>query len=102
MVLVNGKTGSIYNLSPDGGISIRDVITKICGMMGAAFDDVVEIVGERPGQDAAYVINSTRARTELGWRPMTDFDTGLREVVEWVDEYWDEIGAHELEYKHKP
>ena len=30
--------------------------------LGRNFEDAVEIVAERPGQDAAYVIDSTKAR----------------------------------------
>ena len=33
------------------------------------FEDVTRIAAERPGQDAAYVIDSSLARTQLGWRP---------------------------------
>jgi dTDP-glucose 4,6-dehydratase len=59
-------------------------------------------VEERPGQDAAYVIDSSRARTELGWSPQISLEDGLAEVVAWVEQYWDEIIKQPLEYQHKP
>src|SRR5262245_53491283 len=53
-----------------------------------------------PAQDVAYVIDSTRARTELGWRPAVTIDEGLAEVVRWVNEGWSEIVRLPLEYRH--
>jgi dTDP-glucose 4,6-dehydratase len=63
---------------------------------------VVSVVDERPGQDAAYVIDSARARTELGWSPQVEFTTGIDEVIHWVDEYWEQIQEQPLDYQHRP
>ena len=64
------------------------------------FASATRAVEERPGQDAAYVIDSGKARSELGWRPTIALDEGLTEVVEWVSEYWSEIAGKPLEYRH--
>ena len=101
-ILERGKTGAIYHLSPPAGITVRDVVRSIAEQLGKSFDEVTDVVGERPGQDRAYVIDSTRARTELGWAPEIDFQTGIDEVVRWVVEYWDEILSQPFEYRHKP
>jgi dTDP-glucose 4,6-dehydratase len=79
---------------------VRDVVARICKLLARDFTASTEIVGERLGQDAAYVIDSTRAREELGWRPSIGLDEGLEEVVAWVDRHWHEIGAQPLEYRH--
>ena len=100
-VLFSGQPGEIYHLSPEQGIAVRDVVETICQKLGKAFAAVTDIVGERPGQDAAYVIDSTRARTELGWKPNISFDQGIDEVIQWVDEYWPEIVKQPLEYEHR-
>lgn len=100
-VLARGRLGEIYHLSPDRGRSVREVVESICQLTGRSFDDVVETVEERPGQDAAYVIDSTKAREELGWRPTVDFEVGLQEVIDWVDARWAEIQKLPLEYQHK-
>jgi len=59
-------------------------------------------VEERLGQDKAYVIDSSRARLELGWAPRVSLDEGLQGVIDWVEEYWEEISQAPLEYEHKP
>ncbi|MDA1013536.1 MAG: GDP-mannose 4,6-dehydratase [Planctomycetota bacterium] len=101
-ILFDGTIGGVYHLSPDQGIAVRDVVATIANRLGRSLDEVAEITDERPGQDAAYVIDSTRARNEFGWRPEISFDTGASEVIEWVDAYWKEIDAQPLEYVHQP
>ncbi len=100
-ILERGRIGQLYHLSPDRGISVREVVETICRLSGKNIDDCVCSVDERPGQDAAYVIDSTLARKELGWRPRVTFEQGLREVNEWVERCWDEIRTQELAYIHR-
>ena len=100
-ILEHGRIGETYHLSPDAGVEVRQVVRTICERAGRRFEDSVVTVGERPGQDAAYVIDSTKARTELGWGPQTSLEQGLGDVVQWVDQYWDEIQKQPLAYEHK-
>lgn len=100
-VMLHGRLGEIYHLSPDRGIAVRNVVESVVRRLGHRFEDVVEIVEERPGQDAAYVIDSSRARTEFDWKPEISFDDGVAEVVSWVDEYWEQIQTMPLDYEHK-
>lgn len=100
-ILERGRAGQIYNLSPDQGVSVCDLVGTICRQAGADFATATRTVGERPGQDAAYVIDSTLARTELGWSPQIGLETGLAEVARWVDANWDAIREAPLEYRHR-
>lgn len=99
-VLRDGRVGELYHLSPDEGVEVRDVVRTICERLGRRFEDATRAVGERPGQDAAYVIDSTKARTELGWKPTISLAEGLTEVVDWVNANWAAIRAQPLEYRH--
>jgi dTDP-glucose 4,6-dehydratase len=101
MAMEQGRIGDVYHLSPDQGIAVSDVVKEVCLHAGKSFEDATEVVEERRGQDAAYVIDSAKARQELAWRPGILIDQGLKEVVEWVDEFWDEIVSQPLEYIHK-
>jgi len=101
-ILERGRFGAIYHLSPDRGVAVRDVVARICERLGRPFAEATRVVAERPGQDAAYVIDSTKARTELGWSPRIGLAEGVGEVVTWVEEFWEEIRQMPLEYVHKP
>jgi len=91
-----------FHISPDEGMAVRDVVRKICEASGADFDSATRTVGERLGQDAAYVIDSTKIRTQLGWAPTVTLEEGLAGVHEWVEANWEEIEVQPLDYVHKP
>ena len=97
-----GRTGEIYHLSPSRGYAVRDVVKKICELMGPDFNEATISVDERPGQDAAYLVNSTKAAKEFGWSPTVSLEEGLSGVVDWVEDNWLEIRNSPLEYSHQP
>jgi dTDP-glucose 4,6-dehydratase len=100
-ILERGKVGALYHLSPDQGVTVRGVVQHIAERQGRRLEDVSVDVGERPGQDAAYVIDSTKARTELSWQPRVTLAAGIDEVVGWVDHNWAQIREQPLTYNHK-
>ncbi len=99
-ILERGRVGELYHISPDEGVAVRDVVGTICARLGKRFEDATRTVDERPGQDAAYVIDSAKIRAELGWKQTISLDEGLGEVVQWVNDYWPEIQSQTLEYRH--
>ncbi len=90
LVLQKGKVGETYCL---GGmsdeVSNKEVIDKIVALMGAD-PSVIEYVPDRPGHDRKYAMDWTKIKTELGWSPSLDFDTGLAKTIEWykANEAW--------------
>lgn len=102
LAMEKGKNGSIYHLSPDRGYSVREIVEEICKLMRSDFKKSTITVNERLGQDAAYVIDSSRARSELGWYPHISLDEGLKEVLTWIEQNWEEIKKESFNYDHKP
>jgi dTDP-glucose 4,6-dehydratase len=100
-ILEKGIPGQIYNLSPDRGIEVREVVHILCNRVGKSFEASTKMVAERPGQDRAYVIDSTKARRELGWSTDVPLEDGLAEVAGWVDRFWPEISTQSLDYRHQ-
>ncbi len=100
-VAKNAKPGEAFHLSTPHLISIRELVEMICKRMGVKFSDHVEIVGERLGKDAAYSLDSTKAREVLGWRDRIDLPRGIEETVSWVDRNLDELKSQPFDYIHK-
>jgi dTDP-glucose 4,6-dehydratase len=98
----HGTAGQMYHLSPREGVKVRDVVRYICDAAGVPFEQATLIVDERPGQDKAYVIDSTLAREQFGWSPKIELKDGLAEVFRWVDREWEQIQSLPLGYEHKP
>jgi dTDP-glucose 4,6-dehydratase len=97
-----GQPGEIYHLSPDGGISVRELVRRICALAGVPFGTATRDVGERPGQDAAYVIDSAKARAAFGWAPRVGLDEGLAGVRDWIDSNWAAVEREPHDYRHQP
>jgi dTDP-glucose 4,6-dehydratase len=101
LAMEHGKIEEIYHLSPDAGVAVKDVVYKISERLGICFDDAVDIVGERLGQDKAYTIDSSKARSELGWKPTITLEKGLDSTVSWIENFFPDIAKQPLEYIHK-
>lgn len=46
-------------------------------------DDLITFVKDRLGHDQRYAIDPTKITNELGWKPETDFETGIVKTVRW-------------------
>lgn len=101
LLLHQGKSGDIYHISPDYGHAVKDVVALMCQLQGQDFAAMTENVAERLGQDKAYVIDSTKIRTTLGWKPEISLEQGIQGVIDWVNNYWDAIQQQSLDYIHQ-
>lgn len=96
-----GEPGDIYHFSPKLFYSIKQVVEIICKEVGVTFDDFVEMAPDRAGKDKAYLMDSEKARKELGWNDEISLIQGINETVAWVKENLDEINTLPLDYIHK-
>ncbi len=90
LILHKGKVGEKYNIAPkEKNISNMEAVKQIIKTLGAS-DEALEIVGDRPGHDLKYAVNSSKIEKELGWQPETSFEAGVKQMVEWykANEVW--------------
>ena len=91
LTMQEAPAGRGYNVGPDRGVAIRDLVQLVTTKLGRRFEDVVEIAPDRLGQDAQYLLNSSRIRAEVGWTPRMSLDEGLDETIAWVKRYLDHL-----------
>ena len=94
--------GEIYHFSTTRNISIRNLVEMIAVQLGASFEENVEVVGERLGKDAAYLLDSSNAREKLGWQDLITLEQGIEETIGWVQDNLEEIKKQPFDYIHKP
>ena len=101
-ILDRGQSGQVYHLSTDRFIAIRDLVSMIAQKTGSSFEKLAEVTEDRPGKDAAYLLDSTRAKQELGWAPAVDLEAGADSVIRWIDQNLSTLRTLPDHYIHKP
>ena len=97
----HAEPGQIYHISTKRLVSIREVVEMIAAKIGVSFGEHVQITGDRMGKDAAYRLDSTKARRELKWKDQVSLEEGLDEVIEWVRNQLEVLAHQPWEYIHK-
>jgi dTDP-glucose 4,6-dehydratase len=89
-IVDKGVLGETYLIGADGEKNNKDVVELILTTMGQPAD-AYDHVTDRPGHDLRYAIDSSKLRTELGWKPThADFESGIAATIEWYknNEAW--------------
>jgi dTDP-glucose 4,6-dehydratase len=93
LVLQEGREGETYNV----GSGVEASIDEIADLVLSHLDkptDLKTIVPDRPGHDRRYLLDSSKLRRELGWRPEIAWEDGLRDTVQWYGEnrdWWEPL-----------
>jgi len=88
-IIQKGKIGETYCLGgKNSEIPNIELTKKLISLMNKD-ESFIEYVKDRPGHDRRYSIDYSKATRELGWEPLVDFETGLKQTVEWYLNNWD-------------
>lgn len=82
LVIKNGKSGEIYNISASNEILARTIVEKVLEFMNRPIE-LMEDVGDRPGQDKRYSLDSSKIEKTIGWKPRHSFDKALQDTIKW-------------------
>jgi dTDP-glucose 4,6-dehydratase len=89
LVLINGRSGEIYNIGGGRELTNNEITSLILEAMGAD-ESSIEFVEDRKGHDLRYSVDWTKINRELGYKPQVKFEDGLRETIQWYrdNEAW--------------
>lgn len=93
LIIHKGKVGEVYNVGGHNERTNLQVVTTILEALDKP-ESLIEFVTDRPGHDLRYAIDPTKIETELGWKPTYNFDTGIRQTIQWYldnKEWWENI-----------
>ena len=91
LILKKGKVGEVYNVGANNEKKNLDLVRTICKELervlpsksSNGYQGQIEFIKDRPGHDRRYSINSNKIQKELGWKPSTRFDLGLKKTINW-------------------
>lgn len=82
LVVRNGRDGEVYNIGGHNERTNLEVVKTILKTLNKP-ESLISYVTDRPGHDLRYAIDPTKIETELGWKPVHNFETGILETIEW-------------------
>jgi len=111
LIIKNGRHGETYNIGGNNEWANIDVVNLLCRILDQRFAENAELakrfpdspcanttpanslityVEDRLGHDTRYAIDAKKIMTELGYRPVEDFESGLNKTVDWylANEAW--------------
>jgi dTDP-glucose 4,6-dehydratase len=95
-VLINGKSGEVYNIGGGRELTNNEITSLILEAMGAD-ESSIEYVEDRKGHDLRYSVDWTKINRELGYEPEVKFEDGLRETIAWYrdnEAWWKPLKKH--------
>jgi dTDP-glucose 4,6-dehydratase len=93
LIIHNGRVGEVYNIGGHNERTNLEVVKTILRELGKS-ENLISFVKDRPGHDLRYAIDPTKISNELGWRPTTRFEEGIKRTIKWYldnKEWWQEI-----------
>lgn len=84
-VLLKGRSGEVYNIGSRNGqrnLSVVDAILKALGKPRS----LIHFVKDRPGHDRRYAIDPSKIESEIGWKPLETWESGLTKTIQWYQE----------------
>ena len=93
LILHKGRVGEIYNIGGHNERTNLEVVKTILKALDKP-ESLIRYVKDRPGHDRRYAIDPTKIETELGWKPKYNFDTGIRQTIDWYlnnQDWWKHI-----------
>jgi len=97
-VMEKGVTGEIYNISAGNEMPNLKVVESILNSLKKS-RSLIEFVDDRPGHDVRYSLDSTKIRTQVGWKPKYNFTEALESTVGWYmsnEEWWKPLATPKI------
>lgn len=93
LVIHNGQSGEVYNIGGNNERTNIYIVESVLEQLGKPAS-LIQYVQDRLGHDRRYGIDPTKIRTELGWQPAHNFETGIKETIQWYlkhQDWWTRI-----------
>lgn len=89
LVIRHGQDGETYHVGTGVEKSIQEIADTVLEALGKPMS-LKKIVPDRPSHDRRYLLDSSKIRSQLGWKPEIGFEVGIEETIRWYrdNESW--------------
>lgn len=99
LVFEKGKVGEVYNIGASNEMPNIKIIKLILNYLKKS-EELIQFVKDRPGHDRRYAIDSSKIKSELGWKPSFTFENAIAETIDWYlknEKWWKRIISGEYQ-----
>jgi len=122
LVIEKGRLGETYNIGGCNEWTNIDIVKLICARLDDRFandpalkrrfadcpasrsqrcDSLISFVTDRAGHDFRYAIDTAKIRDELGYQPLTSFESGIEKTLDWYlsnEQWWRSVidGSYQI------
>ncbi len=79
--------GEAFNFSNETQRSVLELTHLILELAGSSLEPIIQ--GNNDGEIKAQYLDSTKAMTTLGWKPLYGLEEGLRNTIHWYQHYFE-------------
>lgn len=93
LIIRKGRVGEVYNIGGHNERTNLEVVQTILRELDKP-ESLIQYVTDRKGHDLRYAIDPTKIETELAWTPKYNFDTGIKQTIQWYLDnkpWWENI-----------
>jgi GDP-4-dehydro-6-deoxy-D-mannose reductase len=84
LLLQKGRRGGIYNICSGNGISLGDIINKMCSQLHIQVQIERDESRVRPMDNKIIIGSNSKIKNELGWKPEIGIEESLKDIIS----YW--------------
>jgi len=92
-VNLEGIRGESFNFSPESRITVREIVDSIRKLMGCT-DIQPVVLNKANGEIRNQYLSAAKARRLLNWKAVYSLEDGLRETIQWYQEFLANGPAH--------
>ncbi len=83
LLLKNGKKGEVYNICSGTGVSLQQIMDKMCAILNINITLQQDSNLIRPNDNKIIVGSAVKIKNDLGWSQDISLDKSLTDIINW-------------------
>jgi dTDP-glucose 4,6-dehydratase len=83
LALHKGHLGNIYNVGSDNFVNVHQMLDLICDKLNIRLANLAEVVAPRDGDDDQRGLDSSKIKSELGYKEAISLEQGIDDMINW-------------------
>lgn len=83
LLLKKGKKAEVYNICSGTGISLKQIMDKMCAILNISITLEQDSNLIRPNDNKIIIGSADKIKNDLGWLPEISVDKSLSDIIDW-------------------